>query len=109
MKLIIFELCDIDYGGTIKEAVEIAWVSGLYESAGEDCVWWKLAVVKLTEGLMHLSHFKGGDGTEKYLMENLNVYASDKFPTYDVEGLHPKDDNGGSVMLDLTRGFVATF
>ena len=105
MKLIVFELCDNDYGHDLKEAVTLAAASGLYERAGEDCVWWKLAVVKLTVGIQALNWHS--PLAEPYLMDRLQVYFTDKFPTYDGE--MPLDHGGGSVMLDLTRGFVTTF
>ena len=43
---------------------------------------------------------------EKYL-NKMEVYVTDKFPTYD--GIKPLDDDGGSVMLDLESGYVSRF
>ncbi len=109
MKLMIFSLCDNDFGYSIKSAVEIALEQGLHKYAGEDCIWWKAVVVKLTAAISGLHWYKDAESlneTEQYLSE-MQVYVTDKFPTYD--GIQPLDHDGGSVMLDLNSGFVSTF
>ena len=109
MKLMIFSLCDNDFGYTIQRAVEIAVEEGLHEYAGEDCRWWKSVIVKLAASMCGLYRYRDEEalaGTEKYLNE-MQVYVTDKFPTSD--GVQPLDHDGGSVMLDLDSGFVSTF
>lgn len=109
MKLMIFRLCDNDYGYHIKRAVEIALEEGLYKYAGEDCKWWKAVVIKLAATISGITWYRDTESlfnTEKYL-NKMEVYVTDKFPTYD--GIQPLDDDGGSVMLDLVSGFVSTF
>jgi hypothetical protein len=110
MKLMIFSLCNNDFGYSMKTAVEFALNEGLHDSAGEDCVQWKDVVIRIMCALNQISWWKSEDAmnsTEKYLRDGLQVYVTDKFPTYD--GIQPMDHDGGSVMLDLESGFVSTF
>ena len=105
--LMIFDLCDNDFGHIVKRAVELLIEEGFYETAGEDCTWWKQAVVKLVDGLHTIRTFQADDHVLKYLDNRLHVYVSSKFPTH--ESGSPVDHDGGSVVLDLYNKFVTTF
>jgi len=68
-----------------------------------------------------LSHYKlkhiiqGGpisDKEEKHMKEyfsDIRVLFNVKFPTYDIEGNHPCDHDGGAIYVDVNTGFISSF
>jgi hypothetical protein len=107
MNFMVFELCNNDYGWYMRDAIEYAVGNSFFESAGEDCVWWKAFIIQYTVMSMLMRRYRTEDelaNSIDYLTKYLTVYTSDKWPTYD--GVQTLDHDGGSVVLDLHTGFA---
>jgi hypothetical protein len=39
----------------------------------------------------------------------IRVLFNEKFPTYDIEGNHPCEHDGGAIYVDVNTGFISSF
>lgn len=100
---LVFELCDNDYGYDLYRAVTYAIKNDFYETAGEDCLWWKNFVIQFVLAAKFLKGPQTKDGlhaTEKYL-QTMRVYATRHWPT--LPNGKAIDHDGGSIVLDINQ------
>jgi hypothetical protein len=52
------------------------------------------------------------DKEEKHMKEyfsGIRVLFNEKFPTYDIEGNHPCEHDGGAIYVDVNTGVISSF